>query len=165
MQKPKVAFVVGHAQWGKSQTLRALTDGSYRQRRCLIGGVEFFIRRMSNDDDPESFVELMKTIDPTVEPNIIAALCPNFQDKKAATKTVLAALHKKGYQLFFWVMESQYGTNATITAKDISHLRTFGKVEVMSGVHEAEVRAKEFKRFVSSIVRPNSSIERTGQPY
>ena len=151
MQKPKVAFVVGHAQWGKSKTLRALTNESYRQRRCLIGGVEFFIRRMSNDDNPKSFVKLMETIDPTVEPNIIAALCPNFQNKEAATEAVLAALRKKGYHLFFWVMVNQYGTNAVIAAKDISRLRTFGKVEVVSGVHEAESMAKKFKRFVSNV--------------
>jgi len=95
MPKPKVAFVVGHRDWGKSATLRALTGGSYHQRRCMIEGVEFFIRRMSNDDYPDGFIELMRSIDPTVEPNIIAALCPNFEDPAAETEAVLETLRKK----------------------------------------------------------------------
>jgi hypothetical protein len=154
MPKPKIAFVVGHENWGKSETLRALTNGDRYQKKCEIGGVEFFVRRMSNDDIPEthSFEKFMNSLDPTKNPNIIAALCPNFQDVDRATELVLESLRKKGYQLFFWVMENQYGTDRAIAANDISHLRTVGEVEVVSGMHEANARASNFKRFVTGVV-------------
>lgn len=154
MSTPTIAFVVGHANWGKSKTLRALTDGNCHQRRIIIGGVQFFIRRMSNDDDPGGFVNLMTTIDPSVEPRVIAAFCPNFDDEEAAAESVLGALRKKGYRLFFWVMQNQYGTGAAMASKDISRLLSFGRVEVVANGQEAEAgaRAKEFKHFVANVV-------------
>jgi hypothetical protein len=82
--KPKIAFVVGHKNWGKSQTLRSPTRGNYRQRLATIGDVEFFVRRMSNDDVPDSFIKKMLSVDPAHWPFIIAALCPDFDDKSDA---------------------------------------------------------------------------------
>lgn len=123
-----------------------------------IGGVEFFIRRMSNDDippdNPDSFEKFWKSIDPKKKPNVIGTLCPKFQDLDRATKLVevLDALRNKGYQLFFWVMENQYGTDRAIAETDISRLRTFGTVEVMTGIQEADARANNFKRFVTGVV-------------
>jgi hypothetical protein len=46
--KRLVAFVVGHEKWGKTFTLRALCG--HAAKRVTIGGVEFFVRRSSNDD-------------------------------------------------------------------------------------------------------------------
>ncbi|MEX3639661.1 hypothetical protein [Paraburkholderia sp. BR14320] len=152
MSKPKIAFVVGHSNWGKSHTLRALTNGSRYQRRLTVKDVEFLIRRMSNDDLPESFIQFMATADPQSIPAIIAALCPNFQDESAATDSVLTELRTKGYRLFFWVMEQQYGTANTMPAGDISRLRKYGTVVVFPKVAEATTRARSFRKFVSDVV-------------
>ena len=152
MQKGKIAFVVGHRNWGKSQTLRALTDDNYRARRTTIDGVEFFIRRMSNDDYSDSYVEFMSSLDPALRQYLIAALCAQFDDPAVATDAILKNLRAKGYQLFFWVIEHQYGTSEVVTAKEIQRLRTFGKVEVFSATAESTTRAKSFKRFVSNVV-------------
>jgi hypothetical protein len=48
--QPKIVFVVGHERWGKSKTLRSLTNGNIHRRRIIISGTEFYVRRMSNDD-------------------------------------------------------------------------------------------------------------------
>lgn len=152
MPKKKIAFVVGHTQWGKSSTLRALTNDDFYQRRATIGGLEFFIRRMSNDDKTLEYIEFMKSIDPTTKPNLIAALCPQFEDPDAKTELILTTLHKKGYQLFFWVIEHQYGTDAVVSTKEIQSLRKFGKVEVFSKIAEAVARSRSFRQFVSNVV-------------
>jgi hypothetical protein len=56
MLEQRVAFVVGHEDWGKSLTLRALKAICDHPRRdvIVIDRLEFFVRMMSNDDKPES---------------------------------------------------------------------------------------------------------------
>ncbi len=152
MSKGKIVFVVGHAHWGKSQTLRALTNDDFRVRKIGIGGEEFFIRRMSNDDQPEGYIKFMQSVYPATKPNLIATLCPNFHNPDAATESILSTLRANGYKMFFWVIEHQYGNVGAVTAKEISRLRKFGKVEIFSRKFEATARAKNFKRFVSSVV-------------
>jgi hypothetical protein len=149
MQRLKVIFIVGHERWGKSETLRALTNGDYYQRKITISGIPFFVRRMSNDDKPGEYIRFVKSVDPLCKPYIIAALCPNFERKKAMTKYVLATLQSKGYELFFWVIESQYKTSNVVTSLEIQCLREFGKVEVYAKKTEADVRSKSFKRFIA----------------
>jgi len=152
MPNGRIAFVVGHANWGKSKTLSALTNGNYRLRRTTIAEDEFFIRRMSNDDQPKGYIEFMLSLDPALRPYLIAALCPQFDDPTAATNSILTNLRAKGYQLFFWVIEHQFGTDEVVTAKEIQRLRGFGKVEVFSATAEAGSRAKSFKNFVKNVV-------------
>jgi len=154
--KPKIAFVVGHEHWGKSWTLRALTNG---KKKYTIKTVEFFIRRMSNDDIPDSFEKFWKSIDPTKKPNVIATLCPKFEDTDSATKLVpevLEKLREKGYQLFFWVMKNRCKPirNRTneISEGEISELRNYGYVEVVSEIQEPSEMADKFKRFVTDVV-------------
>jgi hypothetical protein len=151
MPKSKVVFVVGHSNWGKSQTLRALTNGNYRVRRTTISGVEYFVRRMSNDDLPESFIEWMVAVNPERWPNILAALCPDFEASEKKTAVVLQALRDKGYKLFFWVLHKKFGTSEFIKSSEISRLRAFGKVEVIEDGWEANVRGKKLKAFIKSI--------------
>ncbi len=152
MLKGKIAFVVGHAGWGKSKTLSALTNGNYRLRRTTIAEDEFFIRRMSNDDQPKGYIKFMLSLDPALRPYLIAALCPQFDEPAAATDSVLTSLRAKGYRLFFWVIEHQFGTEEAVTAKEIERLRGFGKVELLSTTAEAGARAKSFKSFVKYVV-------------
>ena len=152
MEQQKIAFVVGHSNWGKSSTLRALTGGSHRIRRTRIKDVEFFIRRMSNDDLPKSFIDRMKSLDPRAWPCVIAALCPDFENKAVPTEAILKSLQRKGYELFFWVIRHQYGTSETISQKELDLLKRLGTIEVFSDRSEAEVRAKKFESFVKKVV-------------
>lgn len=151
MPHPRVFFVVGHSNWGKSATLRALTSGDYRVRKTTIASVEYFIRRMSNDDAPISFIKRMSTILPVHSPYIIGALCPDFDDPSKGTTAVLKKLQDEGYKLFFWVLKKQYGTDKFIEASEIDRLRSFGKVELVTDVAEASERAKILKAYIASI--------------
>ncbi|MDH2916567.1 MAG: alpha/beta hydrolase [Gallionella sp.] len=161
MSNGKIAFVVGHANWGKSKTLRALTNDNYRVNRIMIGGVDFFIRRMSNDDQAEGYLNFMNDVHPAIKPNLIAALCPNFHEPEAATFSILTDLRSKGYQLFFWVIKHQFGTADAVTENQINRLSEFGMVEVFSKQVEASARSKAFKQFVLDVVLPSKTIAPT----
>lgn len=152
MPKGKIAFVVGHVQWGKSKTLCALTNDDFRVKKIKIDGVEFFIRRMSNDDQPAGYVKFMKSISPTAKPYLIATLCPNFDGTDATTDSILNTLRVNGYELFFWVIEHQFGTSQVVTAEVIQRLRSFGKVAVFSATAEAAARSRSFMQFVLNVV-------------
>jgi hypothetical protein len=152
MRNGKIAFVVGHSNWGKSKTLTALTNGNHHLRKTTIAGDEFFIRRMSNDDQTEGYIKFMMSLDPAIRPYLIAALCPQFDDLTIGTHAILSTLHGNGYGLFFWVIEHQYKTDRVVTAKEITLLRGFGTVEVFTKKAEASVRSKGFKEFVKNVV-------------
>lgn len=150
MTKYKAVFVVGHANWGKSVTIRALTGGLHRY--VTIDDVEFHIRRMSNDDDPDGLVDFIGSVEPENHPNLLIALCPNFTDRAAMTEHILATLRRKGYRLFFFVLERQYGSERCVLPSQIARLRTFGRVEVYSGNAQSEVRAGQLRTFISDVV-------------
>lgn len=108
---------------------------------------------MSNDDQPEGFVKRMKAMRPDRWPQILAALCPDFDDRAKDTAAVLQSLRDNGYKLYFWVLRSQYGTENRISSTEISRLRSFGKVEIFDGIAEANVRARKFKAYVVDVAK------------
>lgn len=48
MSKGRAFFVVGHKNWGKSTTLKALTDDSRYPRRWTIDSVMLLVWREAN---------------------------------------------------------------------------------------------------------------------
>jgi len=65
MAKGKAFLVVGHKHWGNLQPLKPLTDGnSIPAHRENWVKLFFFVRRMSNDDVPDSLIELVNSLDP-----------------------------------------------------------------------------------------------------
>lgn len=152
---PTIVFVVGHENWGKSHTLRFLTNGDWRARTVNIEGVKFFIRRMSNDDKPRSYVDFMGALSPKKRKFLIAALCPNFERENAQTDSVLTSLKTKGYRLFFWVIKNQYGTDSEVLGDELSKLRSYGSVEVLQGHVEADSRAAALRQYVEFQVIAN----------
>src|SRR5688572_190169 len=132
MPKGKAFVLVGHKNWGKSRTLKALTDGSAHLQTLTIGEHDFFIRRMSNDDvtnnRPDRFWDFVKELDPKTKPNLIVTLCPNFTQSLPKTKQVLQHL-SRGYRLFFFVLQHKYVSESTITDEEIERLKKFGTVK------------------------------------
>lgn len=151
MVKGKIAFVVGHSNWGKSKTLRALTGDSHYIRRMTILGAEFWIRRMSNDDLTPEYAEFVGKLDPSLRGHVIAALCPQFDDPTIGTMAVLESLRAR-YEMFFWIIERQYGRAGRVTPVELQVLGRFGHVELFSGKAEAVGRAAAFKRFIRNVV-------------
>lgn len=151
MAKGRVVFVVGHANWGKSRASRALTDGNPHRRRIQLGGVAFFIRRMSNDDRPDGFYAFIDCVVPAENPNLIVAFCPQFKERR--TRWCLETLREKGYRLFFLVMRQQYGTTQVVTPDEITTLRQYGRVETFEeGQAEDTTRARALRIFIENIV-------------
>src|SRR6267378_8117254 len=104
MTKARVVFVVGHRRWGKSTALSALANGM--RRYISLADVEFFIRRMSNDDKPLDFYAKMGRVRPVETPSLIVAFCPTMKEDPRA-RQCLKSLRRKGYRLFFWVLRRQ----------------------------------------------------------
>ncbi len=152
----KIIFVVGHSNWGKSKTLKCLTNDSRYVKTYTINDINWFIRRMSNDDYSESYCTFMENLNAEINPNIIAAFCPNFGEKpnlkgknrKEETIKILNSLKNKGYNLYFWVIEHQFVTKKKMNSSFIDKLKNFGEVEIYSKCEEANLRALALKDFI-----------------
>jgi hypothetical protein len=151
MIKGRVVFVVGHANWGKSRTLRALTDGNVHQRRIQLGEAEFFIRRMSNDDRPDDFYDFVREVQPLRRPDLILAFCPKFQEPQP--RRCLEQLQSKSYRLFFWVLRERYANGRFVTPDEIATLGEYGRVEIFdSGRAREHARARALRSFIENTV-------------
>ena len=148
----KKAFaVVGHSHWGKSWTLRALTDDAIQYRYWTIKETQFRIKRMSNDDDPEGLLKFISKLGKPYDQYLIYALCPNFNKNEGrSTDRILNNLHDKGYKLHFWVIQHQSDGDGIITAQEISELKKYGHVEVYSNKVDEKHRAKYFEKYVTT---------------
>jgi hypothetical protein len=145
----KVFIVVGHRHWGKSTTLRTLSDGKYS---VLINDQRIPIKRMSNDDPPlEDLLEFIRKAKKTSKSLIIIALCPDFATDNTATK-VLNEL--KGYEPQFWVIRHSQNPNdrlpRRITEDELDALRGLGRVEIFSRKGSAAELAKSLRRFIEN---------------
>jgi len=148
MPQGQVFLVVGHENWGKSRTLKAMTDGNVHAKEVRIGSKSFFIRRMSNDDRPEEWVQFVDTLDPTEKPHVILTVCPR--------KEALPVLRKltESYDLFFWVIRHRHNEGIQITIEEEKSLRALGTVEVYDQRREASDRAAAFKQFIRAHLEP-----------
>lgn len=142
----KIVFVVGHENWGKSKTLKALTDNNRYIKNYKLGGHDWFIRRMSNDDQPDGYYNFMDSL---TKSYLIAAFCPNFDDDRyKITVNLLSELKRKGYELYFWVLKTQFSSGDKMPSNYIDKLRDFGTVEIYSQNCEADIRASELRKFI-----------------
>lgn len=140
----KAFLVVGHARWGKSSTLIALT-GSHHHRKHRIGGQVCRIRRTSNDDQHEPWVTALKGFQPSKDKYLIIAACPT---KRA--QGPLVALKKK-YNLYFWVMAiKQHGYHDEVTNDQVAKLKSLGVVSILKSRREPRARAALLVRFIKA---------------
>lgn len=151
MNQPRVAFVTGHAHWGKSKTLQALTGG--RQRSAMFNGVLFRVRRMSNDDRPEEFLTLINGLSGNNTPNLLAAYCPTFSDPDAHAKEILNIMRRMNYRMYFFVLVHQFEGQGQVTSAEQALLRRYGTVELFTQQRaEAPRRAASLHTFLTNVV-------------
>lgn len=148
---PIAACLVGHEDWGKSETLYHLVGRSRHKGWIVINNLDVFVRHMSNDDKPDSFIDFVNSVTPRKKPRIVLALCPNFSNPEVKTEKALNNLRDKGYSLYFWVMQFKYGSSFGIKPEEINRIREYGQVEVYSLRNEANVRATAFNDYLSGI--------------
>ncbi|HEV3037109.1 MAG TPA: hypothetical protein VHA33_04915 [Candidatus Angelobacter sp.] len=148
MQRGKAFFVVGHKHWGKSKTLKALTDNR-RVGWFEINAAWFFIRRMSNDDIPDEFYELLNNLEPVKKPFVIIALCPTFEDQEKCEELLNALKDfKRKYELHFFVLQHAFLDDRQISEKELAHLKDFGTVQKLSRKADKEERGRAFEKFI-----------------
>ena len=140
----KAFLLVGHSNWGKSETLYQLTDRNRRKKYFQINDEWFFVRRMSNDDNEESLEKFIKSAW-KYKCHLIMAFCPTFEKGKASA--LLNELSKR-FEINTFVLTHKYGGNDSITSKEIKALAKYGIVEELKKKQEATQRAKAFKAFI-----------------
>lgn len=144
--KKKAFFVVGHSNWGKSFTLRKLTNDSPRIRRVTLAGNIFYIRRMSNDDHEEKLLEFVTNEINKKGNHAIIAFCPVFEAGRKS-KEVLEIL-KKDFDLHFFVIKHEFKGERVVTNEEIEVLRQYGECEVLNEKIESDLRAEKFTKFI-----------------
>ena len=156
-------LIVGHSNFGKSETLWALTD--YAEKRgkqppCTIAGVDFFVRRMSNDDapyqNPRSYEEFVEAIgaEPERYRNFISAFCPRFSEKK--TERFLSAF-KERHDVYAMVIRQSHKGDATVSDEEIALLSKYlapdiGVLIFSKFPHTRDQRAGVFRGFIARTV-------------
>lgn len=144
MVRSAAFLVVGHRHWGKSRTLAALGHG--RRGRVQVVGRDVFIRRMSNDDKPESYADFISNLDPRSKPIVVLAYCP----EPGSEPKLLKALARK-YSLHFWIMEQSYTDRRKVSPGETAVLRTLGKAHLYEQKgEEAKLRSADLSAFIQS---------------
>ncbi len=141
----KAFLVVGHKNWGKSRTLRSLTGENAHVQWVPIAGQRLFVRRMSNDDQPEGFDEFVCSLDPAKKKNVIVAFCPVFEDGDAG-----ALLRKlsEGFNIFSFVIRHAFDGKREIDQVEIDALGRFGPVKCLEHRGDAPLRARALRDFI-----------------
>lgn len=145
----KAFIVVGHSNWGKSATLKALTGGKIQIRYFHIAERKIFVRRMSNDDFSEKFREFCETLDPIERNYLLATLCPDFDDPRKHTAVSLEILKRK-YRLHFFVLRYKFDKRAQITEKEITKLSHYGSVFSYEKKSEPMERANALREYIKA---------------
>jgi hypothetical protein len=140
MSKPVAFLVVGHRQWGKSRTIRAL---ALKPGWVTIAGRRFFVRIMSNDDQKRSYSDFVAAVRPERRPFLVAAYCP-----EGGSQPLLRALARK-YRVRAFVLERNYRNDDSVSPNEIARLRAHARVYVYAPVRRpAAARAKALARFI-----------------
>lgn len=146
MAKGKAFILVGHSHWGKSLTLRQLTKGT-KKGWWEIKDNYVFIKRMSNDDIPESVINFVDNLDSEYKNVIIMTLCPNFEEENHKTKYIINKV-EKNYKMYFFVLKQSYNDDRTVTDDEIEELRKHGNVEILQKREKDKQRAIAFNNFI-----------------
>jgi len=144
----KKAFIyVGHSNWGKSFTLKEITNGNPFKKTVQINQQWVWVRKMSNDDTAVGLLNFAKTIPNLNYQNFILAYCPN-QNNDQMAMDILNELQQH-CDLYFFVQEEKFGnSNVKISTQEITPLNNFGTVQILTGQNNNIVRAQEFHKFI-----------------
>lgn len=148
--RKKAFLVVGHSNWGKSWTLRKLTNDNVRQTRISINEQGFFIRRISNDDNPDSLLKFAQKGIHNKGNNVILTFCPNFEKKES--KEILELLNPH-FELHFFVIKYQQHPkkDGVVSDTEIKELRKYSdKSEIYSKKDLPKNIADDFQKFIQA---------------
>lgn len=157
IKKPIAILVAGHSNWGKSATLKALTE-SRLVRSYEFAGAYFFIRRMSNDDYTGGYKKFIDECVAKSNGNILAAFCPHFEMGDLRFAEYSLSQLQQQYQLYIFSLKYQYSTENRITDQELATMAQFAEVRIFDDQFaEAEDRAAALEEYIESIVRRQHS--------
>lgn len=140
MQAAIVVLVVGHRQWGKSRTIGAV---SAKRGWVTLTGRRFFVRRMSNDDQPKGYEAFISALTPAKKPLVLMAYCP-----ESGPPRFLRALAAK-YKVCAFVLDHAFSGSRTISPAEIATLTQYATVSRFSSPRRpAPERAEALGRFI-----------------
>ncbi len=146
MNTKRAFLLIGHSNWGKSETLFRLTGNSRQKRNIIISKMELHVKRSSNDDNSTKLLDFVKNKNHLLQ---IIAFCPNFDNPERKSKEILEVLKVKGYQISFFVLKYKFNSqDIMITDSEIEELKNYGNCEIYNESEEAEIRAEKFKTFI-----------------
>ncbi len=143
--RKKIFLYVGHSNFGKSETLKCLTDNISRKKRAEFFGERFIVRKMSNNDNVLSYISFVTSLEITVKDSyIISAFSPDRE------KESIYFLKKMSDFAHVHIFVQQYGFNGgEITKEELQDLRSYDEnLEVMTEILAAPVRAQRFLSFI-----------------
>lgn len=157
--KPTAFVLVGHEDWGKSETLKYLMDGSTHKGWATICGRRIRVRRCSNDDPSRRYNDdgtraVLAFLDMCIKKSyniLVFTLCPKFNTASRGTERILNKA-KANYDLRFFVLHKCYGKERRIPERELVSLRQFGCCEVHTTSEEAKYRARDFGRYISGVL-------------
>lgn len=155
VMKKKVFIYVGHSNWGKSMTLKILTDGSSRKKIAEISGHIIRVRKMSNDDYGIGLLEWVKDIPRINYQKFIIAFCPklpsldNPTEEQTIAQDILLELQMTN-ELYFFVQKEKYSSSEKISQEEINWMSRFGVVQIIDGQNSNLIRAEKFIAFIES---------------
>jgi len=156
MKKKTVVFVVGHSDWGKATTLKALTKGDLRTKQWRIAGEWFTLKRRSNDDPPkpgyQSTLQYVQRAD--LHHSLIISLAPSFKNEEHETLKILSTLQSKRYEMHFFVIKHQQSKlgASPISDEEIAMLRMWGAGLTMDGYDSPERIGKMLYDYIRSVI-------------
>ena len=143
----KNAFVVvGHEDFGKTQTMLALKGPTYRYCKIIpINGIDYWTRTRSNDDIGKEVLGALNKQKNNGR-HIIIVLCPNFTDPAKYTVDILNLLQAH-YKIFFFVLKKQFGRSGEVSVSEIAQLQGYGTVQICLPEDQA-IRATELTKLI-----------------
>ena len=159
----RVVFVVGHRNWGKTSTIRALKricQTGEQEQYVMIGSATFWVRSQSNDDDPIKYEKaLLERTTRSANSHIIAAFCPRFNgcpsDRMRSSHHVdgfIRRLKQNGCRLFFWAIRHKQNSSASrdiLRECEISEMGKHGQVKVFETKDKQRILAEHLHRYIS----------------
>lgn len=146
----KAIAVVGHENWGKSYTLKALA-GSAHKNWIEINGKWFYVKHMSNDDIYGALYDWVKKFISRYKNDdygLVFALCPDFNNAEKKTKKILELLTDIDIEIKFFILDKNYNNDKEISKTEISEMKKFGNIYLTDGSVENNYRANELLKFV-----------------
>jgi len=146
LKRKKIFLYVGHSNWGKSFTLKHITNGNSKKKIIKLYDKTFRVRKMSNDDNEVKLLEFVNGIRFTNYQNYIIAFCPK-QLTNQRSLDILNILISFS-DLYFFVQKKQYHRENMIDDTEIQSLKDYGTVFILEEDLEYNERAEKLLDFI-----------------